>query len=60
LRPRDAVGGDERGRASVAIDEPRRQLRYVNAGHNAPYLLRAGQPSTADAASGEIEQLTAG
>jgi predicted permease len=40
------------------LDEPRRQLRYVNAGHNAPYLFRAG--STADAASGEIEQLSVG
>src|SRR4029450_6162560 len=28
------------------LDERRRQLRYVNAGHNAPYLLRAGRPST--------------
>ena len=26
------------------LDEQGRQLRYVNAGHNAPYLLRAGQP----------------
>jgi serine phosphatase RsbU (regulator of sigma subunit) len=41
------------------LDEQRRQLRYVNAGHNAPYLLRAGQPS-ANAASREIEQLSVG
>jgi serine phosphatase RsbU (regulator of sigma subunit) len=42
------------------LDEPRRQLRYVNAGHNAPYLFRAGPRSTADTASGEIEQLSVG
>jgi putative ABC transport system permease protein len=52
------------------LDPQRRQLRYVNAGHNAPYLLRAGRPSTADsaspdagsppAASAEIEQLSVG
>jgi serine phosphatase RsbU (regulator of sigma subunit)/ABC-type antimicrobial peptide transport system permease subunit len=52
------------------LDPKRRQLRYVNAGHNAPYLLRAGRPSTADsaspdavspqAASAEIEQLSVG
>jgi predicted permease len=42
------------------LDETRRQLRYVNAGHNAPYLFRAGRQSTADAASGEIEQLSVG
>ena len=30
------------------LDEQRR-LRYVNAGHNAPYLLRAGRRSTAGA-----------
>ena len=33
-----------------------RRLRYVNAGHNAPYLLRAGRRSTA----GEIEELSTG
>jgi hypothetical protein len=37
-----------------------RQLRYVNAGHNAPYLLRAGRPSTGDSVSPEIEQLSVG
>src|SRR5262249_36285906 len=42
------------------LDESRRQLRYVNAGHNAPYLFRAGRRSTADAASPEIEQLSVG
>jgi predicted permease len=42
------------------LDEPRRQLRYVNAGHNAPYLFRAGRRSTAEAASAEIEQLSVG
>jgi sigma-B regulation protein RsbU (phosphoserine phosphatase) len=38
----------------------RRQLRYVNAGHNAPYLLRAGRRSIADSGSPEIEQLSVG
>ncbi len=42
------------------LDQQRRQLRYVNAGHNAPYLLRAGRPSTADAAPPEIEELSVG
>jgi sigma-B regulation protein RsbU (phosphoserine phosphatase) len=42
------------------LDEPRRRLRYVNAGHQTPYLFRAGRQSTADAASPEIEQLTVG
>jgi sigma-B regulation protein RsbU (phosphoserine phosphatase) len=42
------------------LDERRRQLRYVNAGHNAPYLLRANRPSAADSGSPEIEQLSVG
>jgi sigma-B regulation protein RsbU (phosphoserine phosphatase) len=42
------------------LDESRRQLRYVNAGHNPPYLLRADRRSAADPASGEIEQLSVG
>ena len=42
------------------LDQQRRQLRYVNAGHNAPYLLRAGRPSAADSAPPEIEELSAG
>jgi putative ABC transport system permease protein len=42
------------------LDGLGRRLRYVNAGHNAPYLLRAGRPLTPDAASPEIEQLTIG
>ncbi len=42
------------------FDEQRRTLRYVNAGHNAPYLVRAGRPSTTDHASPEIEQLSVG
>jgi serine phosphatase RsbU (regulator of sigma subunit) len=42
------------------LDEQRRQLRYVNAGHNAPYLLRAGRRSTTDSASAEIEHLSVG
>jgi predicted permease len=36
------------------LDQRNRQLRYVNAGHNAPYLLRAG------AASMPIEELSTG
>ena len=42
------------------LDERRRQLRYVNAGHNAPYLLRAGRRSTAGSAPPEIEELSTG
>jgi serine phosphatase RsbU (regulator of sigma subunit) len=42
------------------LDGQRRQLRYVNAGHNAPYLFRAGQRPTADGASSDIEQLSVG
>ncbi len=42
------------------LDPRRRQLRYVNAGHNAPYLLRAARQSTADSAPAEIEQLSVG
>jgi sigma-B regulation protein RsbU (phosphoserine phosphatase) len=42
------------------LDERGRRLRYVNAGHNPPYLLRAGGRSTADSAPPEIEQLTTG
>jgi serine phosphatase RsbU (regulator of sigma subunit) len=42
------------------LDERRRQLRYVNAGHNPPYLFRAGRRSPAGAASSDIEQLSVG
>jgi putative ABC transport system permease protein len=42
------------------LDDRRRELRYVNAGHNAPYLLRAGRRSTAGSAPPEIEELSAG
>jgi sigma-B regulation protein RsbU (phosphoserine phosphatase) len=42
------------------LDEQGRRLRYVNAGHNAPYLFRAGGGSTAGGASSEIEQLSVG
>jgi sigma-B regulation protein RsbU (phosphoserine phosphatase) len=42
------------------LDAQRRQLRYVNAGHNAPYLFRAVRQSTADGASSDIEQLSVG
>jgi putative ABC transport system permease protein len=41
------------------LDEHGRQLRYVNAGHNAPYLLRAGAGSTADSPA-KIEELSVG
>jgi serine phosphatase RsbU (regulator of sigma subunit) len=41
------------------LDAQRRQLRYVNAGHNAPYLFRANHRSTADASS-DIQQLSVG
>jgi predicted permease len=41
------------------LDEQRR-LRYVNAGHNPPYLLRAGRRSTAGSASQDIEELSTG
>src|SRR5206468_12072023 len=37
-----------------------RRLRYVNAGHNAPYLLRAGWRSAAGSAPPEIEELSTG
>jgi len=42
------------------LDERHRRLRYVNAGHNAPYLLRAGRRSTASSAPPHIEELTVG
>jgi sigma-B regulation protein RsbU (phosphoserine phosphatase) len=42
------------------LDEKCRQMRYVNAGHNPPYLLRAARRSTTDSASPEIEQLSVG
>jgi phosphoserine phosphatase RsbU/P len=42
------------------LDPQRRQLRYVNAGHNAPYLLRASRLSKTDSTSPEIEQLSVG
>jgi serine phosphatase RsbU (regulator of sigma subunit) len=42
------------------LDDRRRQLRYVNAGHNAPYLLRAARPSIAGSAPPEIEELSTG
>lgn len=42
------------------LDQRGRQLRYVNAGHNAPYLLRTGRASTPDSPLPEIEQLSVG
>jgi putative ABC transport system permease protein len=38
------------------LDETSRQLRYVNAGHNPPYLLRPGR----DGAEAEIRELNVG
>jgi predicted permease len=42
------------------LDEQRRQLRYVNAGHNPPYLLRADQRATAGSEPPRMEELTVG
>jgi sigma-B regulation protein RsbU (phosphoserine phosphatase) len=42
------------------LDEGCRQLRYVNAGHNPPYLLRTGGRSTAGSTPPEIEELSTG
>lgn len=42
------------------LDPQRRRLRYVNAGHNPPYLLRAGQPATTDSAALAMEELSVG
>jgi putative ABC transport system permease protein len=42
------------------LDERRRQLRYVNAGHNPPFLLRADRPSTAGSPPSQIEELKVG
>ncbi len=41
------------------VDGDRRQLRYVNAGHNPPYLMRARQSGDA-AGNGQMEELTIG
>lgn len=45
------------------IDEENRQLRYVNAGHNPPYLLRRIDPRSTglpDETAPEIEELSTG
>jgi sigma-B regulation protein RsbU (phosphoserine phosphatase) len=43
------------------LDEKARQLHYVNAGHNPPYLVRALQTNSGDEKSNApIEELTAG
>jgi predicted permease len=43
------------------MDEETRQLRYVNAGHNPPYLVRMPETSSKDHASNApIEELAAG
>ena len=41
------------------VDGDRRQLRYVNAGHNPPYLMRARRSGDA-AGNGQMEELTIG
>jgi len=42
------------------LDAAGRHLRYLYAGHNAPYLLRAGGRSTVGSAPPEIEELSTG
>jgi serine phosphatase RsbU (regulator of sigma subunit) len=42
------------------LDASCRRMRYVNAGHNPGYLLRAGGQSTTDSALVEIEPLSVG
>ena len=43
------------------VDGDRRQLRYVNAGHNPPYLVRAGQrPSEGTDGDSSLQELTIG
>jgi sigma-B regulation protein RsbU (phosphoserine phosphatase) len=42
------------------IDEQSRRLRYVNAGHNPPYLIRAMPPEQTDPAQADIQELPAG
>jgi len=42
------------------IDERGRQLRYVNAGHNLPYLLRSVRVPAGSTDDWEIEELSSG
>jgi sigma-B regulation protein RsbU (phosphoserine phosphatase) len=44
------------------LDQRNRQLRYVNAGHNPPYLLRSGSlpAATANLARTQVEELSIG
>ncbi len=42
------------------VDGDRRQLRYVNAGHNPPYLVRARAGAAAPGAEAQMEELTTG
>ena len=42
------------------IDERSRQLRYVNAGHNPPYLIRSVRVPAGSTGAAEIEELSSG
>ncbi|HEU4691177.1 MAG TPA: PP2C family protein-serine/threonine phosphatase, partial [Vicinamibacterales bacterium] len=42
------------------VDADRRQLRYVNAGHNPPYLVRARRDTAAPGEEEQMEELTTG
>lgn len=42
------------------IDEQKRQLRYVNAGHNPPYLVRSLEDTSGNASGADIEELKTG
>jgi serine phosphatase RsbU (regulator of sigma subunit) len=42
------------------IDERSRQLRYVNAGHNPPYLIRSLRAAAGPGEAAEIEELSTG
>ncbi len=42
------------------VDEQSRQLRYVNAGHNPPYLIRSVHVAPGSTSAVEIEELSSG